>query len=160
MVSTQRILKPKFCRQCTLQKNEPFGNYNRIAPANLSSSTCPCLTVWADKIAGNVGAQRGLNSISAAQRMRTQGLSWLVQSGGWCLEAEVVLGCPWENQSSPFCLHEGARAVVRTCMSPCPTRGPSFRPFSFFRSKQPNLQSFKERSNGEVGEVWSESWVE
>ena len=100
MVSTPWILKPKFCRQCTLQKHEHFGNYNRIAPANLSSYTYPCLTVWVDKKAGNVGAQSGSNSISVVQRMWTQGLSlWrLVWSHGWCLE---IWGCPRVSSGEP-----------------------------------------------------------
>lgn len=134
MVSTQWILKPKFCRECTLQKHEPFGNCNRTALANLNSYTYPCLMVWVDKKAGNVGAQSSSNSTSAIQRRWTQGLSlWrLVCSCGWCLE---IWGCPWVPSGEPelsFTLYEGGRAVVRKYMSPFPTWGPLFGPFLSF----------------------------
>lgn len=90
MISIQCILKPQFCRQCTLQKHELFGNYNKMHPQIWVVIPVLVITVWVDKKAGNVGAQSGSSSISAVQRMQTQGSSWLVWSCGWCLE---IWGC-------------------------------------------------------------------
>lgn len=37
MIHTQWILKPDFYRQHTLHKHKPFGNYDRILLAGLST---------------------------------------------------------------------------------------------------------------------------